>query len=286
MHISEHRKTKYTISIISLVLQSTYTGTSMPLQELKQKITDLYEGETRSSHRFRYAILGIDIATILFLVISTFFYGNIVIECIDIFFGLYLFLDYSARFWISPKKITFSLNLINMADLIAMISFLAPILGENFAFLRGLRILRLLRSYRLQKRMREDFPYFKSHEDIILSATNLFIFIFVMTELVFVTQVTSNPSVTNFIDAMYFTITTLTTTGFGDVTLQGTSGKMISIIIMIFGVSLFLRLIQTMFRPSKVRFTCDACGLFLHESDAVHCKHCGRVLNIPSDGDV
>jgi voltage-gated potassium channel len=55
---------------------------------------------------------------------------------------------------------------------------------------------------------------------------------------------------------------------------------------MVFGVSLFLRLIQTIFRPSKVRYDCQQCGLFLHEADAVHCKHCGAVLNIPSDGSV
>lgn len=36
---------------------------------------------------------------------------------------------------------------------------------------------------------------------------------------------------------------------------------------MVFGVSLFLRLIQTMFRPNKMRYTCQHCGLFLHEAD-------------------
>jgi voltage-gated potassium channel len=253
---------------------------------LKQKITELYEGDSATSHRFRYALLVFDVVTILFLIGSTFFYGHAIVEWIDALFGFYIALDFSARLWIAPKKPAFFLNPLNIADLVAMVSFLAPLLGENFAFLRGLRVLRLLRSYRLQARMRQDFVYFRQHEDIIMSATNLFIFIFIMTELVFVTQVHSNPAVTNFLDAMYFTIAALTTTGFGDVTLQGDSGRALSIIIMIFGVSLFLRLIQTMFRPSKVRFTCDACGLFLHESDAVHCKHCGKVLAIPSDGDV
>ncbi|MFN9002994.1 MAG: potassium channel family protein [Alphaproteobacteria bacterium] len=253
---------------------------------LKQKITDLYEGDSQTAHRFRYTLLVLDVVTILFLIGSTFFYGHTVVEWIDALFGLYIALDFFARLWIANKKTAFFLSPLNLADLVAMVSFLAPLLGENFAFLRGLRVLRLLRSYRLQARLREDFPYFRRHEDVIMSATNLFIFIFIMTELVFVTQVHDNPNVTNFLDAMYFTIAALTTTGFGDVTLQGDAGRALSIIIMIFGVSLFLRLIQTMFRPSKVRFTCDACGLFLHESDAVHCKHCGKVLNIPSDGDV
>jgi hypothetical protein len=26
-------------------------------------------------------------------------------------------------------------------------------------------------------------------------------------------------------------------------------------------------------------------GLLWHDPDAVHCKHCGRVLNIPNEGD-
>lgn len=252
----------------------------------KARLKNLYDGDSAAAHRFRYFLLGMDIVTIAFLVISTFFYGSTLIERLDILFGIYVALDFVARLWIADKKSTFAISPLNIADLIAVISFLAPLLGENFAFLRGFRILRLLRSYRLQKRLREDSPLFKRHEDVIMSATNLFIFIFVMTEIVFVTQVQRNPEVNNFLDAMYFTITTLTTTGFGDVTLQGQSGRLLSVIIMIFGVSLFLRLIQTMFRPSKVRFTCQDCGLFLHESDAVHCKHCGAVLNIPSDGAV
>lgn len=256
------------------------------MRNLKARVTELYEGESREAHRFRYALLIVDIVTILFLVVSTFFYGSKPIEILDSIFGLYLAADYLARFWIAPKKTAFFIHPLNLADLVAMLSFLAPLLGENFAFLRGLRILRLLRSYRLQNKLRQDFAYFRNHQDVILSATNLFIFIFVMTEMVFVTQVHHNSHVTNFLDAMYFTIAALTTTGFGDVTLQGQAGRLLSIIIMIFGVSLFLRLIQTIFRPSKVRFTCTDCGLFLHESDAVHCKHCGKVLAIPSDGDV
>jgi voltage-gated potassium channel len=258
----------------------------MPSPSLKQKITDLYEGDSQTAHRFRYTLLALDVVTILFLIGSTFFYGHTIVEWVDMLFGLYIALDVLSRFWIANKKTAFLISPLNLADMVAMVSFLAPLLGENFAFLRGLRVLRLLRSYRLQDRLRKDFLYFRQHEDVIMSSTNLFMFIFIMTELVFVTQVGDNPNVGNFLDAMYFTIAALTTTGFGDVTLQGDSGRALSIAIMIFGVSLFLRLIQTMFRPSKVRFTCDVCGLFLHESDAVHCKHCGKVLAIPSDGDV
>jgi voltage-gated potassium channel len=73
-------------------------------------------------------------------------------------------------------------------------------------------------------------------------------------------------------------------TGFGDITLPGTSGRMISVAIMIFGVTLFLRLAQVLFRPNKVRHPCPACGLQRHDPDAVHCKACGTTLNIPDEG--
>lgn len=218
------------------------------------------------------------------LIVSTFFYGTKSIELADYFFGIYVATDFTARFWIARSKKDFMKSPLNLADFISALSFIVPLLGENFAFLRGLRILRLLRSYQLQTKLRKDFVYFRRHEDIIMSAINLFIFIFIMTELVYVSQHGINPDVRNFLDALYFTITTLTTTGFGDIVLHGEIGRLLAVIIMIFGVSLFLRLIQTIVRPSKVRFRCDQCGLYLHENDAIHCKHCGKVLNIPNDG--
>jgi voltage-gated potassium channel len=65
-----------------------------------------------------------------------------------------------------------------------------------------------------------------------------------------------------------------------------TSGELLSVVIMIVGITLFLRLAQAAFRPgSKVRYPCPQCRLQRHDSDAVHCKACGHVLNIPNDED-
>jgi voltage-gated potassium channel len=253
---------------------------------LKARIAALYEGNSPAAHRFRYGLLAMDLGTIAFLVASSFFHDQPWLMWVNIALGIYMAADYLARFWIASRKFDFMRRPLNVTDLVATVSFLAPLFGGYLSFLRSLRVLRLLRSYRLQKKLREDFTTFKQHEDVFISAVNLLIFLFVMTELVFVTQYGINEQVNNFLDAMYFTVTTLTTTGFGDITLKGEVGRLLSILIMVFGVSLFLRLIQTMFRPSKVRFSCQQCGLFLHEADAVHCKHCGAVLNIPSDGDV
>ena len=87
-----------------------------------------------------------------------------------------------------------------------------------------LRTLRLLHTYQLLYRLRQDFSYFRRHEDVILATVNLVVFLFVMTGLIYATQHGANPQIVNYADALYFTVTTLTTTGFGDITLQGTGG--------------------------------------------------------------
>jgi hypothetical protein len=79
-------------------------------------------------------------------------------------------------------------------------------------------------------------------------------------------------------------IGTLTTTGFGDVTLPGPLGKLLSIAIMLVGITLFLRLAQALIKPHKVRHPCDRCGLQTHDPDAVHCKACGNLICIPDEG--
>jgi len=110
------------------------------------------------------------------------------------------------------------------------------------------------------------------------------VFIFVMTGIVYETQKSHNNQIVNYADALYFTVTALTTTGFGDITLPGTIGRLITVVIMIFGVTLFLNLAKALLAPAKVRFPCPICGLQRHDSDAVHCKACGTVLNIPDEG--
>ena len=70
----------------------------------------------------------------------------------------------------------------------------------------------------------------------------------------------------------------------GELLTQCRFRSVFTVVIMIFGVTLFLNLARVLFNPSKVRFNCPACGLSRHDRDAVHCKACGGLLNIPDEG--
>jgi voltage-gated potassium channel len=251
---------------------------------LRSRIRDLYEGPSEASDRFRYALLAIDLLTVTWLVASSFLARGTHHTTIDLVIGLVFLSDFLARLWISRQPARYVVSFWGIADLLVIFSLLVPIWGEGLAFLRVLRLYRVFHSPETLVQLRDDIPGFRRNETTIRAALNLLIFIFAMTALVYQTQSGVNDKITNYVDALYFTVATLSTTGFGDITLVGNSGKLLSVAIMIFGISLFLRLVQVILRPAKAHYPCPTCGLRRHDHDAVHCKACGTILNIPDDG--
>jgi voltage-gated potassium channel len=251
----------------------------------REALRALYEGHSPRAHRFRYGLLAFDIATLIFIVGTSFLPRTELVEWLDVAIGLIILTDFLARLAVSRHLLRDLLHFSTWADVVAIVSFLAPVVGEGAGFLRILRTLRLLHTYQIIARLRADSPIFRRHEEVILSVIHLAVFLFVMSAVVYETQRWTNAEIANYVDALYFTVTALTTTGFGDITLPGTSGRLISVIIMIFGVTLFLRLARALLQPYKVRFLCPTCGLQRHDRDAVHCKACGTLLNIPDEGN-
>lgn len=246
----------------------------------------LYSGRSRKAAYFRYALVTFDLATIIYFIVTASLPQEPMLVAVNLFLGFLILLDFAARIWVAENRRQVLLRIYTMADIVVIGSlFLAPFFEENLALLRVLRGLRLIHSYHLLRDLRRDVKFFRVHEDSILAGVNLFVFIFVTTSLVFVLRAQDEASVANYVDALYFTVATLTTTGFGDITLASTGGKILSVFIMIFGVALFVRLAQTIFQPAKLKYDCPTCGLNRHEPDSVHCKHCGEQLKIETEGD-
>jgi len=251
---------------------------------MRQTLLELYEGTGVGARRIRWVLLAFDLMVVAFFVATTFLDHEPWIIRVDYVLGGFYLLDYLARWVAARDRLSYTLRPLAIVDLAVVLTLLAPAVTESFAFLRVLRALRLLRSYHVLRELRGSSVFFARHEPVIFSALNLLVFIFVVSALVYVLQVRSNAQIHDYMDALYFTVTTLTTTGFGDITLTGPEGRLLSVVIMIVGVSLFLRLIQTIFRPNRVSYECPDCGLNRHDRDAVHCKHCGRLLHIPNEG--
>jgi len=253
---------------------------------LKHRVRGLYNGRGVRARRFRYSLMVFDLVTIAFIVATQPLTPTPLVFLIDALVGCVVLADVCARFWIAGNRWRYLMRPVTLADIVVVFSLLlAPLLAGSLAFLRVLRLLRLVHSYHVLRDLRRENAFFRRNEDVIVSVINLVTFIFINTALVYTLQHNINPALNSYLDALYFTVTTLTTTGFGDITLTGPSGRVLSVVIMVVGVALFLRLVQTVFRPRKVRYACQTCGLSRHDLDAVHCKHCGVTLRIGTEGE-
>ncbi len=248
-------------------------------------LRELYFGADRRAQLFQYGLLAFDLVTISFFVFTTFVEPAAWIDRAEVAIGLLLAAELAARCFAAADPWRQLVLPSSIADVVVIASLLVPWTTENLAFLRILRAVRLIRSYHLLNRMRSTFPFVRHHFAAIRSALDLLVFMFVMSAVVYVAQEGVNPGIRNYLDALYFTVTALTTTGFGDIVPVGVAGRVLTVAIMIVGISLFIRLAQNLFRPPKVEYPCPHCGLSLHDPDAVHCKHCGAVLHIPTEGE-
>ncbi|MGY3437603.1 MULTISPECIES: ion channel [unclassified Marinovum] len=256
------------------------------MEDLHRSIRLLYTGQSLRARRFRYGVIVFDALTIGFFIATAALPTTPTLTALNTALGVVIVLDLAARLWISDNRRRELTRIYTIADVIVVLSLLlAPFITGNFAFLRVLRGLRLIHAYHLLRDLRRDSLFFRRHEDAILAAVNLLVFIFVTTSFVFVLAFEEGAGIAGYVDALYFTVATLTTTGFGDITMTTTSGKLLSVFIMVVGVALFVQLARAIFQPSKIKYKCPDCGLNRHEPDAIHCKHCGEPLKIETEGD-
>lgn len=248
------------------------------------KLRRLYLGDSPAARKFRIGSLVFEFFLIVFFISTSFVENRDWILIADLVLAVILLADFIARWVINEPPSAYFRRLSTWADVLVLISLIVPALSGNLLFLRAVRAVRIFRSYHLLRELYQEYAFAKRNRDAIEASLNLLIFIFVMSAVVYAVEGDRHPGINNFVDALYFTVSTLSTTGFGDITFPDTVGRLLSIFIMIVGVGLFLRLIQTIYKPTKVRHECPTCGLTRHDPDAVHCKHCGLTLHIQTEG--
>ncbi|WP_163264553.1 ion channel [Chelativorans alearense] len=253
------------------------------LDRLRRRLRILYHGHSQNALRFQLAVMVVDLLIIAFFVVSPVLRGRPSFLWIDYSIAALLAADISARALAANDIPRWLRQPTSLVDLFILVTLLAPLWLANLGFLRVLRLWSLSRSGFLWRPLtRRGYGPWR---EIIHSALNLVTFLFVVTGFIYTFFFREGSGLAGYVDALYFTVASITTTGYGDILLPGTWGKLTSVAIMIAGISLFIRLAQAIFRPYKVRYPCPQCGLQRHDPDAVHCKACGYPLKIPDPGD-
>ena len=197
---------------------------------------------------------------------------------------LYIFAaEYLLRLWSAKNRINYIFSFYSIIDLIAILPFFMGAI--DISYIRLLRWFRILRLIRYVDR-RFLFGNITTEDGTIFTRIlfTLFTIVFIYSGLIYQVEHPVNPQVfTTFVDAMYFSIVTMTTVGFGDVTPVTQIGRLLTVLMILTGIALIpwqigdliKRIIKT---ANGVETICSGCGLDLHDEDAKFCKNCGTKL--------
>lgn len=206
-------------------------------------------------------------------------------------FTLLFTVEYVLRLLSVRKPLSYATSFFGLVDLLAILPTYVSLLVPGSQYLLTIRILRLLRIFRVFKLA----AYLNEARVIIaaLRASRHKISVFLFAVLVIVVIIGSMIYVVEgeqngFVDiptGIYWSIVTLTTVGYGDLSPQTGLGKALASIVMIAGYAIIavptgivtVELAQAA-RDQVSTQACPSCGLEGHDRDARYCKYCSAEL--------
>lgn len=150
--------------------------------------------------------------------------------------------------------------------------------------IRSFRVFRIFRFLRFTTTRDFFFGSISIHFlNVLRLILTILIIFFVSSGLFYQAEYPTNPQVSNFGDAFYFTVAALTTVGFGDIVPLTQEGRWVTILMILSGIVLIpwqaSRIVKEWVQIATKQDTiCEQCGLRFHDRDASHCKSCGHVI--------
>ena len=238
-----------------------------------------------------YAILSSVVIVILDSVNAlTASYGTY-LKIIEWGFTLFFTAEYFIRIWVSPKPWGYVKSFYGLVDLLAILPSYIALVYADMSYLLIIRLLRVLRIFRVLKLIRYISEANLLGRSLLMSRRKIFVFFsFVLVlavifgSLMYVVEGPKN-GFTSIPRSIYWTIVTITTVGYGDITPHTVFGQLIAAFVMLTGYSIIAvptgiftaEIAQEMQRQRSLKH-CQNCHKSGHEQDADYCRFCGAEL--------
>lgn len=207
------------------------------------------------------------------------------------FTGLFT-IEYGLRLWCARGTIRYARSFFGVVDLLAVLPFYIGLLIPGTRFLDVVKVLRMLRIFRVLK-----MTQYVGDADLLMNAlasSRRKIGIFLVAVMTIVVILGSLMYViegeehgfSSIPRAVYWAIVTLTTVGYGDISPQTPLGQSLAAMIMIIGYSIIA--VPTGIITAELGLSvaqqrnarrCKACGHALHDEGAAFCSRCGTRLD-------
>ena len=260
------------------------------MNTLKKKLYHVvFRADTRAGRIFDVVLLWLIVISVVIVVLESIPQLNSQYRkefyALELFFTVLFSIEYILRILVSPKPLRYILSYWGIIDFLGIAPFYLSILAADyryfvvFRFLRMLRVFRILRLFRFLKESEQLFRAIRasSYKIVVFTAFILTVVVLLGT-LMYVVEGPAN-GFTSIPNSIYWTIVTITTVGYGDITPQTGIGKWIATIIMLCGyviIAVPTGLVTVAMTKSTTQTTktCIHCS---HENpkDANFCNFCG-----------
>jgi voltage-gated potassium channel len=256
----------------------------------------IFEADTRAGRTFDLVLITAILASVAVVMLdSVESVGKrhpAIFNAAELAFTFVFTLEYVLRLCAVRRPIRYATSFFGIVDLLAVLPTYMALFFPEASALLNIRVLRLLRIFRILKLTAYVDEYRQlgialraSRRKILVFLATVLMIVLISGTLVYLVEGPEN-GFTSIPISVYWAITTVTTVGFGDIAPKSDTGRFIASLMMLLGWGILavptgiVTAEMTMRRWVADRSSrhCAACKSEGHELSARYCKDCGHSL--------
>lgn len=258
--------------------------------------TIIFEADSRAGRAFDIALIWVILASLVVVVLdsiaSIHSRHNVLLTTLEWGFTLLFTIEYLLRLACVRHPWRYATSFYGVIDLLAVAPTYLAILVPELHSLIDVRVLRLLRVFRILKLTEYVAEFGALGGALIASRRKILVFlsfvlmvVLVMGTLMYVIEGPAN-GFTSIPVSVYWAITTMTTVGFGDITPKTDLGRLVASVMMLMGwgtLAVPTGIVSAEFTAQRLgkaptTRTCHECLSEGHLAQAKYCRDCGAAL--------
>ncbi len=267
-------------------------------QSFRQRLYEIiFEADTRTGRLFDFVLLGAILVSVLAVILESVTairaqYASWLIG-IEWFFTVLFTLEYIARLYTVERKRVYATSFLGIVDLLSILpTYLALFFtgAQSLMVIRSIRLLRIFRILKLPRFIGESQSLVaalkSSRHKIIVFLLTVITTVIIMGTIMYLVEGPEN-GYTSIPRSIYWSVVTMTTVGYGDISPRTDFGQLLASMLMIMGYGVIAvptgivsaEMISLKSREKLSTQVCPNCLKDGHDNDAVFCKYCSARMN-------
>lgn len=283
-------------------------------KSVRQKVAHIiFEADTPAGKLFDVVIIACIVVSVLAVVLESLssvraHWGE-ELRRVEWVFTVLFTIEYVVRLLTARRAWAYAKSFYGIVDFLALLPTWTSALipgGQYLIAVRSLRVLRVFRVFRLAQYLRESTllsrALWASRRKILVFLLAVLTISLVMGSLMYLVE-GEERGFDSIPRAMYWTIVTMTTVGYGDISPQTATGQLLASLLMILGYAIIAvptgivsaeiargpaaqdqtktevgHIVRDVRMESMIGAVCESCEAPEHQADALFCRRCGNEL--------